>query len=98
MARAFMNMGWRKDAIVRYRRAYEVDPAARHDPRMLQDLIDLAEGESHHAAATEAIVEIHGAAAREAVEQAREGRPEDSEEHARLGALLDAIDAAEQTR
>jgi hypothetical protein len=94
MARAFMNMGWRKDAIVRYRRAFEVDPAARHDPGMLRDLIDLAESEAHHAAASEAIVEIHGAAARQAVEQARAGRPNDSEEHARLSALLEAIEAA----
>ncbi|MDD9934247.1 MAG: serine/threonine-protein kinase [Myxococcales bacterium] len=87
LARGFLNQGWRKDAIVRYRRAFEVDPTAVQHAPMLADLIDIAEGEKNAELAADAIVEIYGADAATEVATAMSGRPKASPEHQRLAEL-----------
>ncbi|MFW6050941.1 MAG: protein kinase domain-containing protein [Myxococcota bacterium] len=42
LGQIFVKRGWRSDAVEAYELAHQRDPVARGDPRMLEDLIDLA--------------------------------------------------------
>ncbi|MFW6087281.1 MAG: hypothetical protein ACODAG_08755, partial [Myxococcota bacterium] len=42
LAQTYLARGWRSDAVETYELAHERNPAAQADPRMLEDLIDLA--------------------------------------------------------
>jgi hypothetical protein len=92
MAHGFLNQHWRKDAVVRYRRAVEVDASALMHAPMLEDLLDIAEGDKYADLAVEAIAELYGTAALDAAKAAMDGRPRDSEEHARLGVLVERLE------
>jgi hypothetical protein len=70
LAHGFANQGWRKDAILRYLKAFELDSAARHDPRVLTSLLALVDSDTHGQDACDAIATIYGAAAVPAVERA----------------------------
>ncbi|MFW5921211.1 MAG: hypothetical protein ACOCUS_05170, partial [Polyangiales bacterium] len=59
-------------AIARYTRAYEIDPGARGDPRMLENLIRLAASSNTNEPASNAIEDIYGEEAVPAIEHALE--------------------------
>jgi serine/threonine-protein kinase len=68
LARAYMNLNWRGDAIERYQRAYRMDSSSRGDRTMLRDLLNIVPHGGSGRAAANAIVEIYGAEARSEVQ------------------------------
>ena len=87
LGHGFANKGWRKDAVRRYLRAYDLDPSARNDPRMLDSLLAIAEHDAHTGSAHGAIAHIYGKHAREAVQRKLENT-RDREGRQRLERLL----------
>jgi serine/threonine protein kinase len=71
----FYQRGWISDALTRYEHAYRFDSAARGDPRMLRNMVEMASMQGLGTRASALVVEIYGAEARSAVERAiaREG-------------------------
>ena len=66
----FVTRGWYTEGIRRYERAFQIDPDARGDRRVLANLVDLAARDSVGDAASDALITIYGAEALPAVEQA----------------------------
>jgi serine/threonine protein kinase len=91
LGRGFAQQRWRKDAITRYLRAYAVDPAARGDPRMLEDLLSFTGSDTYGDAACDAIEKIFDRKAAHAVNAALNRAPADSDHRKRLALLLEAL-------
>ena len=66
----FHRRGWRTDALARYRAALQIDTAARGDPRVLTNLIDLVRGESLERSARTVLVAHYGDEALAAIDAA----------------------------
>jgi len=66
---AYANAGRLTEALDMYRRAYQRDPSARGDPRMLSTIVHMAGTETLHGDATAALSLIYG---REAIPRVRE--------------------------
>jgi hypothetical protein len=64
-----MNRGWMEMGLDHYIKAYRAEPDIRRDPRMLEDLLDVAQVSFYHDKAVDAIDEIYGVEALEAVER-----------------------------
>jgi hypothetical protein len=60
LAYVYANRGWLTDAIERYRLAYRIDPRARGDRRMLEDLVQFVAISDVAPRAERAIEEIYG--------------------------------------
>lgn len=76
LGHAFMNLGWRGDALERYQTAGRLDATATgRDPRVLPALMELLRYDDHHAGAASAIRAIHGADALPLVRAAIETEP-----------------------
>lgn len=71
LGHGFANQEWFRDAIDRYRRAVELDPAAVHDPRMLQTLLRIVQQSAkYRKEAADFVVEHFGELAGAAVDEA----------------------------
>lgn len=70
LAHGFARLRWREDAVTRYMRAAQVDPAARGDKQMLSDLIEFAGTKRHEERAGDALVAIYGSEALPPVREA----------------------------
>ena len=90
LAQGYANRGWATAALQRYDLALRVDEEARHDPRMIRDLVALAADSSVQGEASARLHRLYGAAARPAVVSAL-GEATDPEVRARLEALRDAL-------
>ncbi len=61
LAHAFLSRGWRSDAVERYELAASKDLAARGDPKMLEDLVELCALEDRASSlAARAVRNIYG--------------------------------------
>jgi len=88
-----MDLDWKRAAIGHYLKAFQTEPQAREDVRMLPDLIRLASDEQEGARASDALEEIFGVDALPGVEDAiadaeHEGRVDVAQ---RLAALRDRL-------
>ena len=72
LGHAFMAMGWSSNAVDRYEQAFEADESARHDPRMLENLVTLSTRPQSGDKAQAALQAIYGADALPAVDRALE--------------------------
>jgi hypothetical protein len=68
LAYVYANRGWLTDAIGRYRLAYRIDPRARGDRRMLEDLVGFVAISDVAPRAERAIEEVYGAEAVEHID------------------------------
>jgi serine/threonine protein kinase len=76
LAHHFVDVSYFNDAFGRYRRAFQIDPGCRGDPRMLRDLIRIAASNTASEGATALIAEAYGRSALERIDAALE-REED---------------------
>ncbi len=91
LARVYLARRWRADAIREYRRAYERDPAARGDPQMLADLVNLVPHNTVGDDACRLIEDAYGATAVPAIEEALDAHRLDPDAAARYVLLRQAL-------
>ena len=82
---------WRSDALSRYEAAVRIDRDARHDPRMLENLVALASHPRVGERAARAIEDIYGAEAVAAIDRALDSETTGVSHAARLRRLRDRL-------
>jgi len=88
LGHVFELRGWRPDAIESYERAWKMDPDARGDPHMLEDLVDFVARSNKHARKAVPVIEkAYGPEAVPRVERELEAADLDDGAKARLREL-----------
>ena len=88
LGEAYMRKGWSQDALERYELAYSISADARHDARMLRNLVRIvAEVPGLAPRTSDDIKRMYGAEAREAIDDALGSRNLEDEAIRRLRAL-----------
>jgi serine/threonine-protein kinase len=88
LGEAYMRKGWSQDALERYELAYSISADARHDARMLRNLVRIvAEVPGLAPRTSDDIKRMYGAEAREAIDAALGSRTLDDEAIRRLRTL-----------
>jgi hypothetical protein len=82
---------WRSDALTRYESAARIDPDARHDPRMLENLVDLVAHRRAGDRAARAIEEIYATEAVPAIDRVLASDTTRSARATRLRSLRDRL-------
>jgi hypothetical protein len=90
LAQGMLELGWRSDALTRYRLALSTDSSVRGDARALTDLADLAQTESLRGQATRLVRQFWGDEAPALLEAAAE-RATDRDRQSALRALRAAL-------
>jgi serine/threonine-protein kinase len=93
LARHFVARGHDLSAVQRYSLAYRVDPAARHDPQMLADLVGLARRPVVTDDAAELLARAYGAEATPSLERALAEDALEPAARQRLRAVLERLAA-----
>ena len=91
LGRAFTKMGWNSDAIERYERAYALDPSAKSDTRMLDDLLTIATRPETGDRAGALVRRVWGADAIPVVDARLEGEELRRDERERLTRLRERL-------
>jgi serine/threonine-protein kinase len=92
LGRIYTARNWRDDALERYLRAHRIDPAARHDPHMRDDLIWLATQKSTSSRAGRALAAIYGEDVLPALRAQLASGNLETEERARLERLAERLE------
>ncbi|MBN1655824.1 MAG: serine/threonine protein kinase [Deltaproteobacteria bacterium] len=69
LARAYMVLGWYRDAVERYLLAYKLDARSRGDKHMERDLLEIVRYPKLSYTAAQAVLEIYGAEALKAIDR-----------------------------
>ncbi len=90
LAHAYTDRGWLSDALTRYEIGYRINPGARGDARMMQDLVRMVASRPVSRRAAAAVANIYGREALQEVEAALRAQ-HDPAGRARLKALRDQL-------
>ncbi|MBW2460591.1 MAG: serine/threonine protein kinase [Deltaproteobacteria bacterium] len=91
LGHGYLARGWRPDALDRYERAYDLDPSARADPEMRDNLIRLAGHGNVGRRARAMVMDIYGPEARPLVQALLDGPPLRHTERAGIERLRDEL-------